>query len=113
MIICIFFQPENAVKEHRKIDLELLDKPLQVSLDNPFDADNSTAMKSKQKLKCKAEPSKKSSHALSPKNITIMALAIFVLLGTFAKVEAKPLKRECRVVRFYLGSDHLLFLIIM
>ena len=49
--------PENAFKEHRKIDLEFLDKPLQVSLDNPFDADNSTAMKSKQKLKCKAEHS--------------------------------------------------------
>ena len=30
---------------------------MQVSLDNPFDADNSTAMKSKQKLKCKAEHS--------------------------------------------------------
>ena len=51
--------PKNAVKEHRKIDLEFLDKPLQVSLNNPFDAlsDNSTAMKSKQKLECKAEHS--------------------------------------------------------
>ena len=48
---------KNAIKEHGKIDLEFLDKPLQVSLDNPFDADNSTAMKSKQKLKCKAEHS--------------------------------------------------------
>ena len=82
---------KNAIKEHGKIDLEFLDKPLQVSLDNPFDADNSTAMKSKQKLKCKAK------HSISKPEALVGLLAF---LFCFGAAFGKTLKKECKVVIF-------------
>lgn len=50
--------PEEIMREHKKLNLDFVTKPLMVSLQNPFeDMDNETAMESKQDLRCTVENS--------------------------------------------------------